>query len=66
MAIMICPAPAYMKMDIETVSSGVRPALIAKAAYPIPIGMYPNVIGIPNLKPCTNFFFLVIQNTSIK
>ena len=31
-----------------------------------PIGMYPNVIGIPNLKPCTNFSFLVIQNTSIK
>jgi hypothetical protein len=55
-----------MSTDIETVSNGVNPALIAKAAYPIPIGIYPNVIGIPNLKPCTNFSFLVIQNTSIK
>ena len=59
-AIIICPAPAYMKIDIETVSSGVNPALIAKAAYPIPIGMYPKVIGIPNFKPFTNFSFLVI------
>ena len=59
-AAIIWPAPAYTKKDIETVSRGVIPAFIAIAAYPIPIGTYPNVIGIPFLAPSMNLAVLEI------
>ena len=59
-AAIIWPAPAYTRKDIEMVSRGVIPAFIAIAAYPIPIGTYPNVIGIPFLAPSINLAVLEI------
>lgn len=47
---------------------GLNPAFIANAAYPIPIGMYPKVIGIAFLHPIINssFFDIILLAPILK